>query len=532
MTGAQHKSWREKIELRFGHYINYDDTFLLLIKFINNSPQKYFDTKAADEFLIVLEDALAEDAVTFASIMTLKEAALSISCKTLNDINGQEIHEMLLPDATYERITFIDERIHYSLLRILEGPIYHWLHLYASYILVKQGKKTEGIDLYNCFQVIAKTPLSFIEPVFDKVVRNAIAHGKVSYGNTDVTYYDKNTQKELSYRAVVALFDKLLDIANALTLGFELFYIKHQAELSTNGIELPQAIKVEELGLRCDAPRWEIKGCFETPVIGDRRQLTVFVKDECIQYDRAFYQGIITAAWAESLTPGYDRYSIRMTSKYAMGGHGAFTGEMLRSARLAQAPVGEYALALEENLFMYWPLRKWDGIVYKAVNFWDIMRIVIPVAIEDYRNKLGKGDIICKDVEWHSRATHIVVSDASITLVKHQDDYKNFVRTNRKKLIKLAVKQVFSEMSIFNWRQILPIRFLRLRIYDTELRVRDLRESGLGANLICMITVNLTDNIRNIDIMGSVAEQHGTCRIMWNRKWLQKMGEPVGLEDE
>jgi hypothetical protein len=525
MTSAQHKAWREKIQVKFGEYIDYNDGFLLLAKFLDSSPQKYYNAQTAITFLEVLEAALVEDGALLASIIKQKEGELDISSRTLTDINSQIIHETFLPKATYDKIAFIDDKIHYNLLRILEGPVYQWLNLFASYRLLKKGKKADGNNLYNCFQVIAGTELAFVEPLFDKAVRNAVAHGKVSYGDNDVTYYDISGEKTISYRETIALFDKLVDAANGLALGFQLFYIKHNVSINALGIELPHSIRVEELGLRCDSPRWKVMGCFETPVIGDRRQLTVFIKDSCLQYSRALYQGVITVAWAESLSPGYDRYTLNITGKYAMGGYAAFTGDILRDARVSEAPVGEYGRALEENLFFYISKFKLPSLIYKAINYFDILKVSMPLVLEDYRNKIGRGDILCKDIKWHSRATHIVIGDASVVVTCPQSDYMIFVRQNYKKIVNTVIRGLFSEIRWFSWRQLLPVHFLRIGVYDTELRLRNSRESGLGEHLVCMLTINLTGTIKDIDIMGGVPEQHGKCRIVWNGKWLRKAGK-------
>jgi hypothetical protein len=62
-----------------------------------------------------------------------------------------------------------------------------------------------------------------------------------------------------------------------------------------------------------------------------------------------------------------------------------------------------------------------------------------------------------------------------------------------------------------------------MMIYDTDLRLRQLRYSGLCEELVCSIEAN-SSVIPTIDIIGGTVEQLGKYRIVWNRKWLIKMG--------
>ena len=95
------------------------------------------------------------------------------------------------------------------------------------------------------------------------------------------------------------------------------------------------------------------------------------------------------------------------------------------------------------------------------------------------------------------------------------------IRKNRKKILQLAIKKSKATVPFLSKENILPVKYIRLFIYDTNKRVRQLRYSGLIEELICTIEVNTTKRIKTIDISGGTAEQIGKYRIVWNKKWLE-----------
>lgn len=91
-----------------------------------------------------------------------------------------------------------------------------------------------------------------------------------------------------------------------------------------------------------------------------------------------------------------------------------------------------------------------------------------------------------------------------------QYEYKKIVSYSIKKSKKRLKYRIF---------RFLPISYIRITIYEKDLRKRQLRSSGLIVNLVCSITVNNSKKIKNIDFIGGKVEQKGKYRIVWNKNW-------------
>ena len=117
-TAELHDDWRQRIKDEFPN-INFSESsdFLSIINYIDRAPLKYYSKEAFAEYLTSLEDMKSEDPILLATILKESEPLLNIANKILTEINQKLIHDILLPEEHNDLINFIDEEIHYNLLK-------------------------------------------------------------------------------------------------------------------------------------------------------------------------------------------------------------------------------------------------------------------------------------------------------------------------------------------------------------------------------------------------------------------------------
>lgn len=525
-TTALHNDWRMRIKLNFPDidFSNSSD-FLSIIYYIDKAPYRFYSKKAFQKYLEFLKDVKLKDSFVLASILNEAEVALSLSNQILTEISNEQIHDIILPSDNNDLIDFIDKKIHYNLLKIYESPFFQFSHLIAKYSWSKQKKGIDGLDLLNSVRELIKKGFSFIEPFYLHNVRNGIAHGKIVYSDLDITYIDKKGNKEkVDRRGIIDAFDGVLDISNGFCLALKVFYFTEPDYLEKYKISIPLSILISELQAKANAPAWVITNCLESIALQDKRQLMIYIKNDNWDFNKVQWFSFNTAYWAERLTKCYDRiffnyYSIH--NKFSPGGWAAFNAKKMRELRENnETAIENYSDVLEDNLLFFIPKIKFPRIVYKLGALISIMKTIKPLHWKRYLDTYFPNPFIIRDALIHSNGRYAVVQDASLIIKSEfQDDIIQLIRTNRKKIVKKAIKFSKSQCSHLSLLRYLPVKYVMIYLYDRDLRTRNLRFSGLIPELIATIEVNTSKRIKTRDIFNGTPEQYGKYRIIWHNNW-------------
>lgn len=529
LTRELHENWRKRIVTEFSNSDFSDNIdFICLISYLESSPQRFFSKVAFAKYLSTLESIKKSDPKLLSDIIRDAEPLLSISNRILAEVNNMEIHDVLLPKDTNELINFIDSKIHYNLLKIYETPLYHLCYILAKFYWIKDNKGIDGLDLFSATEQLKKIGFDFIGPIYLHDVRNGIAHGKIIYSDSDITYIDKRNHKTTIYRNdIVRTFDKALDIINGFCLAFKVFCFTNPGYFEKFKISIPQSILLEELQAKANSPAWVITNCLESVAMQNKKQLMIFVKNDNWDLWKVNWICFATACWAEALTKSYDRIFISLESKhskYSSVGWAAYDGVKLKKLRESRdTQLNEYKGVLEDDLLYFAPKIKFPQIIYKFGTYASIININLPLAWRNYRNTYFPKLFKIRETRIHSKGRFAVVQDPSIIInPKFENDIEQLIRFKKKKIIKDTIKYSRKQMSFFSLTRYLPVKSIRVFIYDTDLRIRNLRDSGLIPELVATIEVNTSKQIRTIDIFGGTVEQIGKYRIVWNRKWIKK----------
>lgn len=523
ITKVLHENWYKKINDKFPELEFSDSNILSFVDYIENSPQKFYSVKAYQFYLNLLVDLKISNSELLKQFITENQNTINRAATSLNEINKKPIHDVFLPDGDLQLYQFIDKEMHYNYLRLLEGAYFVYISLIAKQSRTKRGKRLEGLDLFNCVQEIEKST-SFIAKAYNNTIRNGIAHGSVIFQDNNLIYTDKKGNSEkLSKREAVKKFDYLVDICNGLTLAFQAFIFTNLEFFDENSISIPQSILLRELKFQSDGPAWEVIATSESITIDDRSQLMIYVENFFRDYNKVQFNSFRTAYLAAKFTNNYDRIFLHLDSKHSSfgrNGWAAFDGKRMKENILNNSSLESYTGIMENNGVMFLPKIKLPRILYKVGSFLMSMKIILPLTLKEHFENVSPNPFLVRETRIHSKGKFAVVQDPSVVV---KDDFafelETLIRTNFKKIIRRVKKHSRQECSRISILRYLPIKYIRVFVYQENKRVRALRNSGLISELICTIEVNTTKRIKTIDIIGGTPEQHGEYRIVWNQNW-------------
>jgi len=124
-----------------------------------------------------------------------------------------------------------------------------------------------------------------------------------------------------------------------------------------------------------------------------------------------------------------------------------------------------------------------------------------------------------RDAQAHRRGLSIIINDPSLYIYpEHTDKIIELIRKDYKRITRYAIHTSKKELKYW-WHRFLRTSYIRVTVYESDLRKRQLRGSGLVDCLVCSIAINRSKKIKNIDLVGGTLEKKGKYRIVWNGNW-------------
>lgn len=520
LTKENNKYWNQLIAKQFPVLHDSDDMkYLSLKEYITEIPHKFYNHKLYEEYYSFLT-SLSQNVPELLSDFFNKEAhKLNIAFETLNTINKQPIHDKTINNSNeLEVIRFIENHIHYNYLQLIECTYYPFILLVAKYHRSKRVKSFDGLDVYNCTEELNTTSFGYLKKCYHNTIRNGIAHGDFTYTSTGITYKGKKGIPYSIYREeIIFLFDNMVDYCNAMAIAIKCFMITHHDYCHSNDLKFPKSNLIHELKAQANTPQWEIIDCLESSTINDMKQLSIFAYDKLLNLEGVNYYGLRTAILAEYFAPGYDRYFISFQSKYSnLPGWGAYLGNILKKGRIKNS-LEAYQGVLDENLLFFIP--KWNlpkfiiklytiGLLFKENwKLWKCKR---------------QQKFVIRETNIHRKPQqYLCINDARVYLnTEDIDDVMSIIYSKYREIIHSVIKSSKKNFRRFSLNKLLPVRYIRIYIYDSDMRLRQYHKTGLKDSLICTIGINTTKRIKNIEILGGTLEKFGKYRIVWNKSWL------------
>jgi len=518
LTEELNKYKRSKICLVFPSLCNCGhDNYLSLWKYLEDAPEKFYSRKIAKEMFHHLQGLKEKKTQLLVKVLEDYNNFYVLAFRVLDEINSLNFHDIELPSNEYDMLMLCDEQVHPNYVKLLEA-------VYANFIVpfmdidIDKGKKVEKFKLIDRVNMLKGRGLQHLTNSYNRTVRNAIAHAKVTYKQHNIVYQDTKKVAELSPKETVNLFDDMLDLCNGLSLGFRLFYFNNLGFLNTNLIRIPQPILVEELRAEAEAPSWTIRACLESELVPGKTQLVVFVKNSLLDRSKVNYHAIRTAILCERFAPNYDRYFLRIDSKFSrFVGWAGFNGIKLKQLRFNEkSDIAGYASAIEEGGVFFCPKFRIPKVVSKLSTIIMSVKVIIPLMLRKIKDEFSTLSISVRKTEIHRNGYHIVVNGEVFVKQNKSIRLRKLIRDNCPSIVKRVVKRARKNDGRYNILHFLPVGYVRLGIYSKDFRVRKLGVSGLIPELLCTIELKKLKRIKCPDILGGKPEIIKNFRVVWN----------------
>ena len=517
LTGTVNARTRDRVVDAFpvlsgcGH-----DAFLALGKYLDGTPERFYAADACRTYTDFLEDQMSSDSARLTRLLDEHADDIDRAILTLNEVCAEDWHDPETDNDEYAFIRLCNRWLHPSCLKLAEGVLHRFVFLPATCLRLDRGKSTEDLwRLSACVQELNRTPLKTLTTHCDSVVRNSIAHGRISYKQREVLYHDRDDKsRKRSDRSVVEMVDGLVDTCNGCALALKLFYRQH-----LGAFRVPQQVMLEELQADTETPWWHIEGCLVSEMTGKRR-LVIYARPASRDYGKVQYMTVYTGILAEYFAPEFEQYEVSLRSPIAWPGGAVFDGKKLKEIRERPGPrsMEEYKGVLENNLVFYRPNVPQLKLVSKIETLLTSFRLHMPLAFEQIRESLERIPIKPRRAEIHRNGWGAVVNGAVVVDLSRESDPRDAVRKARRRIIRAARRLAYKRSTRCNVARFLPTGYARIAVYQSDQRHRALW--GLPADLVCTVQIQFIARIRAPDISGSTIERVGIHRIAWNKAWL------------
>ncbi len=494
------------------------DIYLALAKYLDGAPERFYSRESLRTYTQIFEQEFAANPARLLKVLNDSSEDIDRAMLTLNEIGREHWHDMSIEREEYAFMRLCDRSLHPAYLKLAEGVLHRFINPIATCLRLERGKSTNDLwKLSVCVDELKRAGGSSVVAHCDTTVRNSIAHGRITYKQKEVVYFDKHKSQTLSDAAVVEMVDGLVDTCHGCALALKLFYLKHIGDK----IQIPRQVMLEELQANTETPCWHIDGCLVSEWTG-RRQLVLYARPMSRDYSKIQYMCIYSGILAEYFAPGFDRYMVLLRSPIAWPGWAAIDGKKLRTIRKRAGPrsMEEYKDVVENGLVFYKPNVVLPKFLCKLETLMMSFRLHMPMAFDEIRKNLDQIPITARQAEIHRNGWGAVVNGSVLVNIADTDDPQHAVRKARRRIIKAARRLACKNTKWSNVAKRLFIGYARIAVFQTDQRHRQLY--GLKPDLICTVQIQFISRIKVPDIAGSTIETLWPYRIAWNKAWLDK----------
>lgn len=355
MTGQLQRLTRKRVLESFPSlsFCNHDG-YLALVKYLDGTPERFYSRESFRTYSDVLEKEYSANPTRLKKVLNICTDDIDRALLMLNEIGREDWHDMSIENDEYVFMRLLDRTLHPAYLKLAEGVLHRLINPIASCLRLDRGKKVD--DLWKLSACITELTRGLLPPLVahcDSVVRNSIAHGRITYRQSEVVYFDhKGNSRELTNTAVIELIDGLVDTCHGCVLALQLFYRKHLG----SKIQVPRQVMLEELQEDSRTPWWNVEGCLVSK-LATESQLVIYARPRSKDYFKVQYMCFYSAIMAEYFAPGFDRYFISLRSPMSLPGWAVFNGRKMREVRAGGGPVAleNYKGALIGECVFYVP---------------------------------------------------------------------------------------------------------------------------------------------------------------------------------
>lgn len=505
-----------------------DADYAALSVYADRCPERFLDLAAKADALKILQAEAADPGGLLGSFLRDHRTELDVAFRSLLEINRHGNHDQPWPEFNdLAQLEVIDREINPSYLKLAEAVLSTFLLPIAMREKRLRGKPTAKISFYQRVDEAYRTALRRHLTSYDRVLRNAIAHGSVVYCQHEIIYQDRSASRSLSAREMAQAFDSLLDTCNGLAAAYRCFYLIEQAFVQANSLAPPLQMLVDEVRAQAEAPSWTLAGALEMAAPGTGRQLNLIIHNRFLDDTKTYYYCMVTAAAAERFLPGFERYFLSVRGRALSGGWAVFDGIRLAVLRTSgnTDPAQVSTAAMEGGVMLFPPfLKRWLRIP-RAIRPIGSLIEVVRATWRVTRSKLwviAGVHVKPRYLKMHRKQYYAAIESYFALEVGSVDEAIKFVRSHARTLIWIASLSVRWRNLFRSTAVLLPLGYCTVNVFLSDFRTRRLVGYGLGNQLLCRLTLKRFGQVQIVPLATSIPENVQGCRIDWNSKAVER----------
>ena len=442
---------------------------------------------------------------------------LAYAFRSLDDVSRLVGHDEPWPESgELDELHLCDACLHPAYLKLCEAVLGVLILPVALAERCKRRKSTQDIKLFQRVEEAHRAGFGDLMAPFNRVIRNAIAHGSVTYRTQEIRYQDKDKSEVRCPREMARLFDDLLDICHGLALGYRVFWITHKAWMNRHQLLVPLPVLSDELRAQLETPGWSVGACLEAGTTLAASQINIFIKCGYMDSVKARYFALRTAVLGERIAPGYARYFLRIESKNRLPGWAGFDGRKLAAIRDSQnACEADYVSALDSSGIVIWGCRRLPVLLARLGTLKETWESAGKLVLEEALRSAQPIAVRVRHARSHRQSLHTVVRVWVVLFPDEGQDVVKLVRSNTRWIVRRAVKGArrLSSSPLLRW---LPNGYVEVSLFTVDFRTRRLYGFGLGEEFLCLLTRKRFGAVETVGLLGGITEMVEGVRIDWN----------------
>ncbi len=465
------------------------------------------------------------------AFMTDHQREVEWAFRSLQEVNSLEMHDDLWPGFDdVQQMAILDRYVHPTYLKLVEAVLVVYLLPLAMRQRKGRAKSVADIPASQCVEECSRTALQPQLSCYDRVVRNSIAHGKVSYAKSDVTYQDKKQSRSMQPREMMRMFDDLLDLCNGIALSYHVFFLLHGT--GKTGIRMPLSVMLQELRAQTEAPSWAIEGALEYELPNGVKQLNLSATTRFLEKRKLIYMALLTDTLAEELMPGFDYYSLSFRRGNEIAGWARLKGSELRALRQrGNASLAEIGPAITDAGLMVFPpkMKRWLAVP-RVLGFVGSIVEAMRLSVREARRTrwtIGEHRILPRTGKIHRQALYAVIEARLVLVSPSLEDAIAFVRDNITTLAVIGSLHARKSAGLLAAGTKLPLGYGTFHVFLSDFRRRRLESYGLEDQHLCRIIIKRFGRIRIVPLATGISEKVLWARVDWNGRAVTR--EQLGL---
>lgn len=179
------------------------DAYLALGKYLDGTPERFYSQEALRTYNKFLEQEMARDSARLIKVLNDSVDDIDRAMLTLNEIGQEDWHDTEMEREEYAFMRLCDRSLHPAYLKLVEGVLHRFINPLATCLRLERKKSTDDLwRLSACVDEMKRASCASLVNHCDTIVRNSIAHGRITYKHARSRLLRPESQEPRAFRHI------------------------------------------------------------------------------------------------------------------------------------------------------------------------------------------------------------------------------------------------------------------------------------------------------------------------------------------